>query len=106
MRGRWLVAVLLTVCLMLAGCGQANSSILDNSSSSLGETEAVRQDTESNDTTEDIEIEAEPQTDSADTNGYPDFDFESKTVTLNSGYEMESLRHRSFFAGILRWALW
>ena len=91
MRGRWLIAVLLTVCLMLAGCGQANSSVPENGNSSPRQTETITQDTESKDTTEDVKTGSEPQTGSADANGYPAFDFEDKTVTLNSGYEMPIL---------------
>ena len=91
MRGRWLIAILLTACLMLAGCGQADSSVPENGNSSPGQTEVITQDTESKDIIEDVEVESEPQTGSANANGYPAFDFEGKTVTLNSGYEMPIL---------------
>lgn len=91
MRGRWLVAVLLTVCMMLAGCGQANSSVPEDNSGSPGQTKAGTKDTDSKDTTEDSGINTESQEESVVVNGYPAFDFERKTVTLNSGYGMPIL---------------
>ena len=76
-----IIAVLLTMCLLFAACGQTTNT---NSTEKPKET-AETQSSETQNTSETV-------TDKADsTSNYPAFDFEEKTVTLNSGYKMPIL---------------
>lgn len=72
-----LIAVILTVCLLFAACGQTANT---DSSEQPEETTAT---TQANAT--------EAPTNTKDNSEYPTFDFTSKTVTLNSGYKMPIL---------------
>ena len=76
------IAILLTVYLLFAACGQTANT---NSTEKAKETTAESQSNETQ-----IETEATAKT-ADNTSGYPAFDFEEKTVTLNSGHEMPIL---------------
>jgi len=105
MRKRGWLAIVLAFCLLLAGCGNSSANTggeTDKDSQAEPQTEAAE-----NSSTPDEDKEKEPssvETPSAsDTsakttsdaaqaeNGYPVFDFSSRTVKLNSGYEMPIL---------------
>lgn len=72
------IASVLTLCLMLTGCGQAASP----------ETQTT---TVKPETSQSTSVSMTETTKAADSKGYPMFDFSKKTVTLNSGYEMPVL---------------
>ena len=76
------IAILLTVCLLFAACSQTANT---NSTEQAKETTAESQSNETQ-----IETEATAKT-ADNTSGYPAFDFNKKTVTLNSGHEMPIL---------------
>lgn len=93
----------LIVSLLLAGCGQTASSGQDipavessaeNQNDSDAQTEPLRLTGATEETAEEAKT-TEETTVAADTvteiTGYPAFDFEKKTVALNSGYEMPIL---------------
>lgn len=91
MNKRTIITIIMAMCLMLTACGQTENTerndVTDTGSpqaqeqsSDLGESETEEQSVTS--TEADIGTDAE---------GYPIFDFEKKTVTLNSGYEMPIL---------------
>lgn len=77
-----IIAVLLTMCLLFAACGQTTNT---NSSEKPKGTTAETQSSKTQNTSETIAEKAD------NISGYPAFDFEEKTVTLNSGYEMPIL---------------
>lgn len=95
-----LIALALTLCLMLTGCGQA--VVQESSQTSLGQTTISESSQTSFDRTT-ISESSQDTSDktaantlitsesSADTAGYPVFDLTSKTVRLNSGYDMPVL---------------
>ena len=70
------VVMLLAICLLIAGCGKAGKSGKDNTN---------------NTGTNNTEINQSQNTENVPVNSYPVFDFNKKTVTLNSGYEMPIL---------------
>lgn len=72
------IASVLTLCLMLTGCGQAASPKI--------QTTTVKPET-----SQSTSVSMTETTKAADSKGYPMFDFSKKTVTLNSGYEMPVL---------------
>lgn len=72
------IASVLTLCLMLTGCGQAASPEI--------QTTTVKPETSQSTSVSMTETKK-----AADSKGYPMFDFSKKTVTLNSGYEMPVL---------------
>ena len=80
--------LLLVICLLLAGCGATNE--LENGlTDSLQTLESTA--THGNTTTA-TETHVEPEAiGGTNEEGYPTFDLDSKTVTLNSGYEMPIL---------------
>ena len=91
MNKRTIITIIMAMCLMLTACGQTENTERNDvtdigspqaqeQSSDLGESETEEQSVTS--TEADIGTDAE---------GYPIFDFEKKTVTLNSGYEMPIL---------------
>ncbi len=79
-----IIAALLTLCLLFAACGQAAKT---SSSEQQKETTAEQ--------TSETQAKTESATENSDntdkTNGYPEFDFTKKAVTLNSGHEMPIL---------------
>lgn len=92
---RRMLAMILLLCLLLAACGQTGGSETKNPLPETG-TPAETQATDETGATE--EIGSETATDPAantpavpEETGYPVFDFEKKTVTLNSGHEMPIL---------------
>ena len=99
MNKRWFITGVFVLCLLLAGCAQTQGGSETGNGQSTGQTEtASTQEAESispesesvtdvTDSKGDIEIPTESDT----AEGYPVFDFESKTVTLNSGNEMPIL---------------
>ena len=93
MRNRGLFVVILTLCLLLAGCGQTQGNTAVESAADEKETQTVP-NTENTESTSDISSEdvgTQPELETTGGDGYPVFDFENKTVTLNSGYEMPIL---------------
>ena len=99
MKTRRILTMLLLLCLLLTACGQTGGSETKNPHP---ETDAPTetQATDKNSVTEETggETATNPATESAgetssvpDETGYPVFDFEKKTVTLNSGHEMPIL---------------
>ncbi len=97
-KGLWVI--ILAVCLLLAGCSRSDpmgESITPDTSTpasvqtdtQTGETPVSESSSDDPDQTEQkTEAEAE---DNESVSGYPVFDFESRTVLLNSGYEMPIL---------------
>ena len=79
MKKKGFITLILFSCLMLGACGQASAVTEDTTESFSEETD-----------TSEIELSSE-KTDAGEKEGYPVFDFEKKTVTLNSGYEMPVL---------------
>lgn len=71
------IAVILTVCLLLAACGQTTNT--KRSEQSKAENKQIKSDT------------ATTASKTDHTSEYPTFNFSKKTVTLNSGYEMPIL---------------
>ena len=80
-----LTAIILIVCFLFAACGQS-----PNTNSADTQTEAVN-DTAATETESTTQESVNTDFGNTDSNGYPSFDFEKKTVTLNSGYEMPIL---------------
>ena len=97
MKRRGLIASALFLCLLLAGCGQTQGSNMAGNEQSAGQTEEVSTQEPETTPLEPVTEVAEPennteiQAESDTSEGYPVFDFEHKTVTLNSGYEMPIL---------------
>ncbi len=81
MKKNGLLAIVLVLCLLIAGCGRTDiakeSTTADITSDSvqINENDSETAETEGSETV----------------SGYPAFDFEKKTVILNSGYEMPIL---------------
>ena len=93
MRNRGLFVVILTLCLLLAGCGQTQGNTAVESAADEKETQTVpnTENTESTSDTSSEDAGTQPELETTGDDGYPVFDFENKTVTLNSGYEMPIL---------------
>lgn len=99
MKKRRILTMLLLLCLLLTACGQTGGSEEKNPLPETGAPAEMRT-TDKNSATEETGGEAatNPATEPAgetpsvpDETGYPVFDFEKKTVTLNSGHEMPIL---------------
>lgn len=100
MKKTGLLAIVLALCILIAGCGRTDiekeSGTSDTTTSVPVPTEArgsATADPESpgNDRSG-LEQDTEAATGSGEpASGYPTFDFDNKTVTLNSGYEMPIL---------------
>ena len=83
-----IIAIVMLLCLLLSGCGEtaiSNVSDSDQVKEQTAETkepvgEQAASETEQTEDSENISM-----------NQYPEFDFNKKTVTLNSGYEMPIL---------------
>ena len=89
MKPKGFIVTILVLCLLLAGCGQVSGN---NTESGGKETTTMQEETtriESDTSSEDPRIPSQEEV-AVDT-GYPEFDFESKNVTLNSGYKMPIL---------------
>ena len=93
MRKRGLFVVILTLCLLLAGCGQTSGNTATDSAADEKEPQTIldTENTASMSDTSSEELDTQSQTESTGDDGYPVFDFEKKAVTLNSGYEMPIL---------------
>ena len=105
MRNKGWLAALLVLCLLLAGCGNSGAntaSEADRDSQAQTQTEAAKdsstsdegkeKDSSSAEAPSGSNTSAETTSDTAQAeNGYPVFDFSSRTVTMNSGYEMPIL---------------
>ena len=86
------------LCCSLASCGANDSSsvsTLENTTAEVSTTTVTSAQTEvdvnSEETDEATGSQQENQPNETDNSGYPEFDFDTKTVTLNSGYEMPIL---------------
>ncbi len=99
MKTRRILAMILLLCLLLAACGQTGESEEKNPLPETGAPAETRT-TDKNSATEETgsETAINPATEPAEETpsvpketGYPIFDFEKKTVTLNSGHEMPIL---------------
>ena len=92
MKKNAIFVMLLALSLLLAGCGQAGGGLEPQPPSSTAEAiqdaaQTVQTEMEAN-----TELSTnENATQTTVTEGYPVFDFENKTVTLNNGYEMPIL---------------
>ena len=91
-------ASVLILSLLLAACGGAAGNNAGSTEVTESKTETqTEQDSQNTEKTEDIAITdiaediAESNIENDSTVGYPVFDFDNKTVTLNSGYEMPIL---------------
>lgn len=105
MRKKGWLAVLLVLCFLFAGCGNSSAntaSETDKDSQTGVQTEAAEssaapdggkeKESSSAETPSESDTSADMTSDAAKAeNGYPAFDFSSKTVKLNSGYEMPIL---------------
>ena len=95
MRNRGLLAIIVTLCLLIAGCGQTSGNTADDNATKENEVQTVQEtegtETETITSAEETDEPASNETENADVEGYPVFDFENKTVTLNSGYDMPIL---------------
>ena len=97
MKRRGLIASALFLCLLLAGCGQTQGSNMAGNEQSAGQTEEIfsqePEDISSESVTDVAGAEGgtEIPSEAITSEGYPVFDFDHKTVTLNSGYEMPIL---------------
>ena len=80
---KYFITIMLA-CLLLAGCGHTEAVSTQEAEIVLSESESVTDVT-------DYKGDAEISTESDTVEGYPVFDFDHKTVTLNSGYEMPIL---------------
>ena len=88
----------LLLCCSLASCGATDSSSVstpENTTAEVSTTAVTSAKTEvdvnSEETDEATGSQQENQPNETDNSGYPEFDFDTKTVTLNSGYEMPIL---------------
>ena len=86
------------ICAALASCGANDSGSVSTSENTTAEvsTTAVtsaKKEVEVNSGEDSVTTESqqEMQSEEMDDSGYPEFDFDTKTVTLNSGYEMPIL---------------
>lgn len=91
MNKRTIISIIMAICLMLTACGQTeNTERSDTTDTGSPQTqEQSRNPGESE--TEELPATSTEADIGTDAEGYPIFDFEKKTVTLNSGYEMPIL---------------
>ena len=96
MKTKGIIAIVLMLCLLLAGCGQTGETQTQNTQPGTTDTESQTSvegsgtDDKTNEPITDSNTDTDTSAAQKD-NGYPVFDFEKKTVTLNSGYEMPIL---------------
>jgi len=97
-KGLW--AIILAACLLFAGCGRSDpkgeNAAPDNSTSAPVQTDTTAAETTASESDSGDQNQPEQNTEAGageneSVSGYPAFDFENKTVTLNSGYEMPIL---------------
>ena len=89
MKTKTIIRLLLALCLLLAGCAHQNSSSEPSATTEPAQATATEQQAEQ---TTAASTSADPTaTAPTEIDGYPAFDFDSKTVTLNNGYEMPIL---------------
>ncbi len=94
MKKRSIVFAAMILSIMLLGCGKSEETALDVTSiEQSGQTQEETPDTSesADNTVKEENVTDIDETNTEDISGYPAFDFESKTVTLNSGYEMPIL---------------
>ena len=91
MNKRTIITLILAMCMMLTACGQIEKTekndVTDTSSMKLQEQSSEPGESE----TAEMPVSSAETDIDADTEEYPVFDFEKRTVTLNSGYEMPIL---------------
>ncbi len=97
-KGLW--AIILAACLLFAGCGRSDpkgeNAAPDNSTWAPVQTDTTAAETTASESDSGDQNQPEQNTEAGageneSVSGYPEFDFENKTVTLNSGYEMPIL---------------
>ena len=100
MKKKGLLAIFLVLCLLAAGCGKTDiekeSAASDTKTSVPAPTDVQGSEASDPESLSDGQSGLEQNTEattggSESVSGYPAFDFENKTVTLNSGYEMPIL---------------
>ena len=89
LRKRCYVALVLAVCFLLAGCSAGKEETDTKESSEDMQTESVTNDQTIDQRDDQIDTQAETANESE--SGYPVFDFDSRSVKLNSGYDMPIL---------------
>ena len=91
MNKRTIITIIMAMCLMLTACGQAENTER-NDVTDTGSPQAQEQSSDPGESeTEEQSVTSTEADIGTDAEGYPIFDFEKKTVTLNSGYEMPIL---------------
>ena len=91
MNKRTIITIIMAMCLMLTACGQTeNTERNDVTDTGSPQTQEQSSDPGESETEEQYVTSTEADI-GTDAEGYPIFDFEKKTVTLNSGYEMPIL---------------
>lgn len=91
MNKRTIITIIMTMCLMLTACGQTENTER-NDVTDTGSLQAQEQSSDPGESeTEEQSVTSTEADIGTDAEGYPIFDFEKKTVTLNSGYEMPIL---------------
>ena len=95
MKIKEIIVIVLMLCFLLAGCGQSGGTQAQNMQNESVTDAESQPDSEENSTenkSSDTVTDANDNTQSVlNESGYPVFDFEKKTVTLSSGYEMPIL---------------
>lgn len=91
MNKRTIITIIMAMCLMLTACGQTENTE-SNDVTDTGSPQAQEQSSDPGESeTEEQSVTSTEADIGTDAEGYPIFDFEKKTVTLNSGYEMPIL---------------
>lgn len=91
MNKRTIITIIMAMCLMLTACGQTENTER-NDVTDTGSPQAQEQSSDPGESeTEEQSVTSTEADIGTDAEGYPIFDFEKKTVTLNSGYEMPIL---------------
>ncbi len=91
MKKRTIIAIITVACLMLTACGQTENAERNDSTVTRSPQTQEQNGEPSESETEELLPHSTKADIDTDAEGYPTFDFEKKTVTLNSGYEMPIL---------------
>ena len=91
MNKRTIITIIMAMCLLLTACGQTENTER-NDVTDTGSPQAQEQSSDPGESETEEQYVTSTEADiGTDAEGYPIFDFEKKTVTLNSGYEMPIL---------------